>query len=101
MENDVKELARRYRKNSKIAAWVLTIIVGIIGIVLITLGTFFIIRYYNSNTTMLIVGIVMATLALIDIYICVKFIRHTYKSMKMIPDKVAAAKYMKINGIKK
>ena len=101
MENDVKELARRYRKNSKIAAWVLTIIVGIIGIVLVSLGVYFIINYYNSNTTMLIVGIIMCTLAAIDLFICVKFLVHTYKSMKLIPDRVAAAKYMKINGIKK
>jgi hypothetical protein len=50
---------------------------------------------------MLIVGIVMCSLAVIDVYICVKFVMHTYKSMKMIPDRVAAAKYMKINGIKK
>ena len=101
MENDVKELARRYRKNSKIAAWVLAIVVAIIGIVLVSLGIYFIVTNYNTNTTMLIVGIVMCSLAAIDLYICIKFLIHTYKSMKMIPDRVAAAKYMKINGIRK
>ena len=101
MENDVKELARKNRKNSKIAAWVLAIVVGIIGIVLVSLGVYFIVTNYNTNTTILIVGIVMCALAVIDLYICIKFLIHTYKSMKMIPDRVAAAKYMKINGIRK
>ena len=97
----LKLYAEKYRINSKRAAWFLTIVVGLIGITLISLGIYFLIRYLNENTTMVIVGSVMMILAVIDLFICVKFLIHTYKSMKMIPDQVAATKYMKINGIRK
>lgn len=101
MDYNEKELAEKYRKNSKRAAWFLTIVVGIIGIVLISLGLYFMIRYVKENTVMLSVGIIMVILAVFDLYICVRFLRHTYKSMKQIPDRVAANKYLRIHGIKK
>lgn len=92
----VLEYSKKYKKIQKRIAIIVTISILIIGIAALAGGICFCILDINKYTK--VIGIILIVVALLDIFLGIKFIRFTLNNLKYMSSKEAAERYYKITG---
>lgn len=96
-KEEIKIYADKYRKTQNILYKVVSVFIFLISIALISVAVVLIINA-NESKLIYVVSIIMILLGIADIFIGVKFIKHSKNRFNNISDIEAAKHYCKIHG---
>ena len=96
-KEEMKIYADKYRKTQKILYKVFAGFLALISLVLFVSATILIINA-NNETIIYVVSGIMILLGLVDIFVIIKFIKHSKYRFSHISDMEAAKNYCRIHG---
>lgn len=93
----IKEIANKYRKTQKKVTITITALIIVLGLVVISLGIFFII---STEVARIIVGSIMIIAGILDITLGIRLIKAAKIRVSKLSDLEAYKRYVKITGKK-
>ncbi|MBQ2471892.1 MAG: hypothetical protein II508_04780 [Acholeplasmatales bacterium] len=96
-KEEMKIYADKYRKTQKVLYKVFSVLIFFIALLLFTVAILLIVNA-NNEIVIYVVGGVMILLGIADIFVAIRFIKHSKIRFKNISDMDAAKAYCKIHG---
>ena len=96
-KEEMKIYADKYRKTQKELYKVFSVLIFFIALLLFTVAILLIVNA-NNEIVIYVVGGVMILLGIADIFVAIRFIKHSKIRFKNISDMDAAKAYCKIHG---